>query len=160
MASNDPRKTKLCIHFRKVLSGELRVRNNREGRLFIESICNQPDPVGCVETLISSTTALEALQLALSADHSRDYLNDGPIALLRYLQEPGLKVIGGGQFLLNIILHVVQPPIFWDALLAAQKLGHLFTEATRCFAWLLLQLVLLPKEKATMYYACAQDTSI
>jgi hypothetical protein len=159
-ATHDARKAKLRVHFRKVLGGESRVRNSREGKLFIESICNQPDPVGCVESLISSAAGLEALPLALSADLSRDLLNDGPVALLRYLQNPGLKVIGGGQFLLKIILRVVEPPIFWHAFLKAQKAGQLSVEATRCFAWLLLQLVSSPKENAIVYFACAQDTSL
>lgn len=160
MATHESRNSKLRAYFRKVLSGEL-VRNSREGKLFIESICTQPDPVACIQSLISSAPGIASLQLALNADLTRQSLNERPTALLQYLRAPALKVIGGGQFLQKVVILIVSPPIFWDAFLAAQKAGHLSTVAIRCFAWLLLQLVLLPMDRATSTYrACADDVSL
>ena len=161
MASNEPRNAKLRVYFRKILSGEIPIHNSRAGKLFIKSICNQPDPVSCVQSLISNLTGVQALQLALTADLTRPFLNGEAPALLRYLQAPGLKVVGGGQFLQKIVTYIVSPPIFWDAFLAAQNSSQLSSEATRCFAWLLLQLVSLPTEEATdRYRACAQDLGL
>jgi hypothetical protein len=151
MATNDFRRSKLSGYFRKVLAGEL-VRDGRKGALFVEAICNQPDPVASVQSLISSTAGIASLRLALNADLTIQALNRGPTALLQYLQEPALKVVGGGQFLQKLVTLIVNPPIFWNAFLAAQLAGRLSTEATRCFAWLLLQLVLLPADKATCTY--------
>jgi hypothetical protein len=160
MAASEARTARLRGFFGKVISGE-RVRNSREGNLFIEAICNQPDPVACVQRLISSNAAIAALQLALTADLTRQSLNRGPPALLRYLQEPTLRIIGGGQFLQKLVILIADPPIFWNAFLAAQQAGHLSTEGTRCFTWLLLQLVLLPTDKATnTYRTLANDVSL
>ena len=160
MATNELRNARLRVHFRKVLAGQ-NFRDSRDGKLFIEAICSQPDPVACVQSLISSSPGTRYLQLALSADLTRQSLNTGPSALLRYLQEPTLKVIGGGHFLQKLVILIVDPPIFWDAFLAAQRAGHLSAEAQRGFAWLLLQLVLLPKDNAiSTYRACASDGSL
>jgi hypothetical protein len=88
------------------------------------------------------------------------FLNDSATSLLQYLQAPALKDICGGDFLHQMILHIVEPPIFWGAFVQAFRDCVLDLPAQLCFGWLLLELISLPNEKATRYYQLAQDTTI
>jgi hypothetical protein len=56
---------------------------------------------------------------------------------------------------------MVQPPAtFWDAFLCAFQVNQLEPDAQESFAWLLLQLVLLPINEAGPYNGLAKDPSI
>ena len=56
--------------FRKVVVGQQMLTSFQNAKLFIEAICDQPNPVKCAERLISSPKGLPALNLALRIDLS------------------------------------------------------------------------------------------
>ncbi|KAL2044224.1 hypothetical protein N7G274_002929 [Stereocaulon virgatum] len=151
---------RLRTFFGRVLAGEQALKSFQNAKLFIEAICDQPDPVKCVERLISSPKGLSALQSALRSDVSSEFLNTSATYLLRYIQDPELKIVCRGEFLQQLILTITDPPIFWDAFVKAQRTGCLKDEALQCFSWLLLQLISLSVDKAPTYYGVARDPVI
>lgn len=157
----DPLKqSRLRTLFNRVLSGEQEISGLRSSKLFIEAFCDQPDPVQCIQRLISSPRGLPALQSALRSDVTADFFNTSATALIRYIQARELGFICQGTFLRDFILVITDPPIFWDAFVKTQQLGKLKLEAVNCFAWLLLQLVSLPTDKSQAYYVIGKDPSI
>ncbi len=86
---------------------------------------------------------------------------NGPATnLIRYVQCSTLKTILEGHYLHQIILHIVEPPIFWNPFVMSFRNGSLNADAQQCFGWLLHELICLPPEKTVTYRALAQDTSI
>jgi hypothetical protein len=116
--------------------------------------------VRCIENLISSPKGLSALQFALHLDISPAALNTSAVSILRYLQAPDLRIICTGEFLQRIILNIVDPPVFWNALVRAHKTGRLEEGGVQCFSWLLLQLISLPADKALPYREVAEDRDV
>ena len=142
------------------LSGERAItkQNTKQNtKLFLEAISSQPDTLRTVERLLSSPNGLKTLQLTLFSDVSSHFLNVQATELLLYMQSPDLAVVGGGSLLQSILLSIVDPPIFWNAMVEAQKAATLTNRAVQCFAWLLLQLICLPTERASDFYTIAQD---
>ena len=156
---DDPRAKRLRSLFAKVLSGDQKL-TGQHSKLFIEAICSHSDPVRSAERLLSSTHGLDALKSALFSDESPMFLNTQATNFLCCIQSPELKIIYAGSFLRSLVVAIVDPPIFWNALLRAQRTAKLTDRAVQCFAWLLLQLVSLPQDIASDYFSVAQDTSI
>ena len=146
--------------FKKIVAGEENLVNLQQSRLFIQAICDQSEPVRCIENLISSPKGLSALQDALHLDISPAAFKTYAFPIIRYLQAPELKRICAGEFLQRIILHIVDPPVFWNALVSAHKAGRLEEAGVQCFSWLLLQLVSLPVDKASPYRELAKDSAV
>ena len=155
--SADPRSNRLRSLFHKIIYGEQILRSAANAKLFIEAICNHSDSVQCVQKLSTSPKGLSALQTALTADTSPEFLNTSAAPLLTYIQTPELAVISRGEFLRNLLLAITEPPIFWNALVREQQAARLGDEALHCFSWLLVQLVSLPTEYATPYYGVASS---
>ena len=143
----------------KFLSGE-RAVVKQNTRLFLEAFCSQSNAVRTVERLLRSNSGLKALQSALFSDASSSFLNAQPTDLLLYIQDRDLALVGGGSLLRDVLLSIVDPPIFWDAFVEAHRGKTLTKRAVQCFAWLLLQLIHLSTESASSFYATAQDDSI
>lgn len=123
----------------------------------MEAICDQEDRPTCVNSIIASDKGLSSVQEAVRTDLSSASLN-GPInTFLLYLQEPSLTTIGGGQFLAKIIHAIVDPPFFWSEFVEAFRQGRLQEQSQESFAWLLLQLVLLPGDQSSPYCKVAED---
>src|SRR5205085_10934903 len=135
---SDVRSGKLRSIFKKIVAGEENLVHLHQSRLFIQAICDQSEPVRCIENLISSPKGLSALQCALHMDISPAAFKTSAIPIIRYLQAPELKIICAGEFLQRVILHIVDPPVFWNALVSAHKAGRLEETGMRCFSWLLL----------------------
>jgi hypothetical protein len=163
MSSNgrsNARSAKLRSFFKKIVAGDESLVNLQHSGLFVQAICDQQEPVRCIESLISSPKGLSALQCALHSDVSPAAFNTCAIPIIRYLQAPELKIICAGEFLQRVILCIVDPPIFWNAFVSAHKAGRLDEEGMRCFSWLLLQLVSLPADKASPYRELAKDSTV
>jgi len=96
----------------------------------------------------------------MRVDTSLTFLNGSATSFLDYIQAPDLKMISGGEFLRQIILKIVEPPIFWTPFTRAYKAGTLEMNGQRSFAWLLLQLIALPADEAKPYRTLAEDPSI
>lgn len=156
MSANVAAKTaRLKSFLNSVLRGEKQV--GTQGSLFLDAICAQPDPAACVGNIIASDKGLSSLQEAIRSNFSISFFNGSVTSFVEYLQAPALRTIGGGQFIIKIILAIVDPPIFWSQFIDAFRAGQLEENSKTCFAWLLLQLILMPGEAATPYREVAQD---
>lgn len=152
------RSSRLRNFFAQVLVGKQAISSITNAKLFLEAICDQPDPAICLQRLFGSNHGVPSIQSAVRIDISAPFLN-GPFAtLLRYLQAPSLKSLCGGDILKEVTLSIVDPPLIWDAFVNAFKLSSLTEEGEEAFSWLLLQLVSLPIEKSTTYHTiCRED---
>jgi len=160
MASSDDRVTRLSKLFHKVLYDQRALSTARDGKLFIEALCVQTDPAACAHKLITSPSGLSALQASVRFDTSITFLNENAAPLLRYLQSPSLKAISSGSILAQLLLSMVEPPFFWDALASSFTSGLLNTNASQGFAWLLLQLLSLPGKASSPYFVVARSSVI
>lgn len=138
------RSTKLSRHFGLIEQGKKKVEKMADARLFLEAVCDQPDQLRCVERLVSSSAALGSLQNSIRFDVSVKFLNGPATDFLAYLRAPGLDQLGNGLFLRKIVLSIVDPPTFWNALVEAHSRKVLIEASEVAFAWLLLQLLMLP----------------
>lgn len=160
-AISDPaRATKLAKFFNSILYGDQTLKTAQNGVLFIESLCDQPDPPSCIEKVISSSHGLSSVQACIRFNAAPAFQNGPATNLIRYIQCPALKKILGGDYLHRVILHIVEPPIFWNAFLLSFRNGSLHVDAQQCFGWLLHELICLPPEQTITYRALAQDSSI
>jgi hypothetical protein len=149
---DNPRFRKITRFLDSVLSGKQSLGTPSNTKIFIEAVYSQPDPTACVNKIISGKGGLAAIQSCLWFDISPTFLNGEASSLLKFFQEPSLKRICGGDFLQQILLHVVEPPIFWNAFVKALKDDKLDLEAQKVFAWLLLELLSLPQVKESEKY--------
>jgi hypothetical protein len=159
-STDDVRVTRLSAFFNQVLHGQRNLSTARDGKLFIEALCVQPDPANCAHKLLTSPSGLSVLQASVRFDTSVTFLNEHAVPLLRYLQAPSLKAISSGSVLATLLLSMVDPPFFWDALVNSFKGGLLNSNASHAFAWLLLQLVSMPGKASAPYMAVADSTNI
>lgn len=154
------RSSRLRNFFAKVLAGKQDITAVTNAGLFLEAICDQPDPATCIQRLVGSAHGLPSFQSAARIDTSAAFLN-GPLAtLLRYLQSPDLKSLCGGDILRRVILSIVDPPLVWDAFVEAVKSNNATEEGADGFSWLLLQLVSLPIEKSIAYHAVGREARV
>ncbi len=159
-SSDDARATKLSTLFHNVVHGQRKLLTARDGKLFIEAMCVQADPATCSHKLLSSPFGLSALQASVRFDTSVIFLNEHAVPLLRYLQSTSLKTIDSGSVLAKLLLSMVEPPFFWEALTKSFTSGLLNSSASHAFAWLLLQLVSLPGKASSPYLAVAGSSNI
>lgn len=155
------RQGRLSGFLNSVLGGRKSLQTPKDGELFIEAICVQPDHTDCLTRLISSAPhGLSSLQTCLRFKTDTIFLNGPAANLLAYLQASSLKSISGGDFLRQTLEHIVDPPVFWDALVRAFSDGTLGLLAEQAFAWLLLELISMPTNSAERYYALARETTL
>lgn len=157
---DDPRAARLATFLRAVLSGKQGLRTLKDGNLFIEAICAQPDPSTAIYDIVSSQDGLASLQACMRFNNSLTFFNGPAASLLRYFQAPVLKTICGGDFLRQILIAIVKPPIFWDAFVKACRDGTLQELATQSFAWLLVELLSLPNEQSSGYHDLANELTV
>ena len=132
----------------------------KKAKLFVEALCDQPDPPTCIEKILSSQKGLSAVQSSLWSDASASFHNGPASDLLRYIQDPGLKIILGGDYVRKVTRAVVEPPIFWSGFLLSFRNRALNLEAQRCFGWLLHELLSQNQGNMTHFLAVAQELSI
>lgn len=154
------RATNLAKFLNSILKDGHTLKTAQNGILFIEALCGQPDPPTCIESVISSPNGLSSVQACMRFSASPSFQNGLATNLIRYIQSPTLKTILGGDYLRQTILHIVEPPIFWNAFVLSFRNGSLNTAAQQCFGWLLHELICLPPEQTVKYRSLAQDTSI
>ncbi|MCJ1462518.1 hypothetical protein MMC07_001120 [Pseudocyphellaria aurata] len=154
------RTIKLRGFFQDVISGKTILKNIQNGNLFLEALCNQEDPPTCIEKILSSTHGLQAVQTSTRFSSSPAFLNDQVTVFLQYIQASALKVIYGGDFLQELISNMVEPPIFWNALVGCFRNRTLSVNAQQSFAWLLLELISSPLKTCNVHSETAWDSSI
>lgn len=158
MATDDARALALNKLFNNVIYGNTQL-NKRTSLGFIDAICNQPAPATCISDLKKKNNAgLSAVQAAMRFDTSPTFCNGPAYRLFRYLSSPDLITISNGALLKDILLHIVEPPIFWDAFVIALETGKLNDEGKFGFAWLLSSLLnILPIDDAASFREIASD---
>lgn len=160
-AVSDPaRVTKLARFLDSILYGGQPLKTAQNGSLFIEALCGQPDPPTCIERVISSPHGLSSVQACMRFNATSAFQNGPATNLIRYIQCPTLKIILGGDYLHQIILHIVEPPFFWNAFILSFRNGSLHADAQQCFGWLLHELICLPPEQTVTYRTLAIDPSV
>lgn len=131
--------------------------SSTDGNRFLEAVRVQ-DPATCIAKLQS--TGLAIIQNCMRFNTDTKFLNKDAAWTFKYLQEPCLLTICGGELLHNILLKIVDPPILWDSFVRAFREDKLEPQAQQAFAWLLLKLVSLPGEKAARYTQLAQEEAL
>ncbi|KAK7510107.1 hypothetical protein IWZ03DRAFT_396821 [Phyllosticta citriasiana] len=138
---NTKRSSRLTGFFYAVFRGQRVISSAREGQLFIDAICEKTDRKDCVERLVPSQPASDALRAGLRFDISINFINGHLERLLSYLRRSLLKQLSSGETLHRLLLLTVNPPTLWNAFVAAQKKGQLTPASEHAFAWLLLELL-------------------
>lgn len=105
-------------------------------------------------------TGLSSLQACLTCDASPRFINGPATRLLEYLSYQSLEPICGGDYLRRVVEQIVEPPIFWNALILLFQQKRLETAAQERFAWLLLKLICLDGEKSAPFIAVARDPDL
>ncbi|KAJ7475849.1 P-loop containing nucleoside triphosphate hydrolase protein [Mycena latifolia] len=156
----DPaRRNRLNKLLNDILQGKqkLTAQNNP---LFLEAICTHPDAIACFNDIISRPAGLTSIQESMWFDLTTKFFNSRATELLTYLQTPTLSNIGGGSFIHQIILKIMDPPIFWTQFTLAFRAGQLEDSAQRCFAWLLLHMLTTVSDLSNPYLDLAQDSTL
>jgi hypothetical protein len=134
------RESRLSKLLHTYISGDKFPKTARDGKLLLEAISAQSDGASCVERLVASKNALEALKLALRFELTPSFFNTTLKDFLNFLQIPAIGQIYGGELLRQLLTTVVQPETLWTALLTASSDKQLNSEGELAFAWLLLEL--------------------
>ncbi|KAF8159714.1 P-loop containing nucleoside triphosphate hydrolase protein [Crassisporium funariophilum] len=150
MDQNNSRILKLNKLFDSVISGKQSLTPHN-GPLFLQAIYSQADPATCVNRIVASPAGLAALQSAFRFNLSPQFLNSHASSTLEYLRSPDLKAINNGEYLNDVLIRIVDPPIFWVAFREAFLGGNLDENTSETFGWLLLQLITLPSDVATPF---------
>ncbi|KAI0107176.1 P-loop containing nucleoside triphosphate hydrolase protein [Nemania sp. FL0031] len=158
-SQKNSRSNRLRSLFTGVLKGEKPI-DSRNAKLFLEAVCDQDNKALCVQKLQASEHGRSSFQLALSSSTELSFLRESVTAIFRYLAAPELKSLCGGTVLQQLILSFVEAELAWDAYVAAFKSGQLEGDGEETFSWLLLELLSLPKEKATGFIRFGQDVNI
>jgi hypothetical protein len=134
------RESRLSKLLHTYIHGDKFPKTARDGKLFLEAISAQTDGASCVERLVASKNALEALRLALRFELTPSFMNTTLKDFLNFLQNPAIGQTCGGELLRQLLTIVVQPETLWTALLTAHSDKQLNSEGKLGFAWLLLEL--------------------
>ena len=151
------RAKKLNDLFSSVLQGNRPLKSQSQGSLFVEAVVLPTDPPTCAGRIISSPNGLASLQACLRFNASSEFHNGPAAQLIRYFQDPDLKAVQGGNYLQQILLCMVEPPIFWNSFEQSFRHGLLDDAAQQCFGWLLYELINLPPNKSENFRRVAED---
>ena len=151
------------IRLRSLFTGVLKGEKNIDGKnatLFLEALCDQDNRPLCVQKLQASEHGRAAFLTALSSSTELPFLQQSVTAIFQYLAAPELKTLCGGAVVQQLITSFVEGPLAWDAFIDAFKSGQLTEDGEAAFSWLLLELLSLPKERATTFVHFAQDVDV
>lgn len=138
------RSKQLDRFFYNIVEGTWQLNNLQDGQRFIEAICNRSDKSDCIERLAASQDGRSALHKSMTFDTSSSFINKWASQLLEFLSDSTMKKVCNGELVNQVIWAVVEPPMFWKAILRHATDYSLDTTAVGGFAWLLLQLITLP----------------
>ncbi|KAI1773874.1 P-loop containing nucleoside triphosphate hydrolase protein [Hypoxylon cercidicola] len=145
------RSRQLDKFFYNVIEGKWVLAKPDDARKFLEAITNRTDKPDCIERLASSESGRKALHKSLTCNTSAQFINSSVSNLLQFLADPTLKRVCNGELLNQVIWVMVDPPLLWNSLVQHIRTRQLTTQAVEGFAWLLLQLVLLPPTQSSAF---------
>ncbi|KAK7054630.1 hypothetical protein VNI00_003093 [Paramarasmius palmivorus] len=132
------RATRLDKQFEAIITGRSSLAAQNSAN-FIDAFVAQPNVITGISRILSSKAGVTSLQACLRFDLSPTFFNGRATSLLKYLQHPDLAAVNGGQYLLQVLEPIVEPPIFWASFAHAFRSGQLKEEAQLTFAWLLFE---------------------
>ncbi|KAL3496205.1 P-loop containing nucleoside triphosphate hydrolase protein [Aspergillus germanicus] len=141
--ASQTRSARLSKVFSLILSGKRLVTTADNFMLLLESVQDQTDHAACVERIIASSPARNALHAGLRFNTKPDFLNEHTSSFIIYLMNSTVKALCNGQFLRELFELIVEPCTVWNALMQAFQNGQLTGPATHAFAWLLVELLTL-----------------
>ena len=130
--------------FTAITDGRRAVKNSNDAKLFLEAICDQQDRAGCIERLVAAPQGLQALKTSLRSDISSTFINESSGNLLRYIADDSVRQLCSGQLLQDILVAVLEPPTFWNALEKYYCERTLSPRGIHAFACLLLEVLSSP----------------
>lgn len=142
--SANTRLDRLAKYFGAVLHGMQELRNLSDFKRFIEAILSQQDPSIAIERLVTSPSALGALQNGLRFNLTPAFINEYTSKFIKFLDNTGVKALCNGLFLQQILLIILEPRSLWNALVDAFHTRMLDEDATQTFCWLVTELLSLP----------------
>lgn len=135
------RSARLAKLFTQYTKGGKTAQTPADVKLLLEAIVSQEDRAACIEHLVASCNALQALQVGLRFDTSVTFLNGHLKDFLTLLSDDTVSLICNGDLLKKVIAIIVRPPTLWNAVVTAHTSGKLSSEAEQTYAWLLLELI-------------------
>ena len=148
------RKQQLNKRFLDILSGSTDV--DRHKSLFLEGICLQEEPAACISKIVESKCGLSAVQQAMRHDLSAKFMNGSGSNVISYL----LRANDLGDVLDTVLLHILDPPIFWNKFCEEFDKGNLDKDAEHAFAQLLVHLLRMEHKDTSRYRDRAKQASI
>ncbi|KAL4807516.1 P-loop containing nucleoside triphosphate hydrolase protein [Aspergillus unguis] len=124
-----------------VLNGKRPVTTLDNFRLLLEAIQEQCDHAACVERIVASPPARNAIHTGIRFNTEPAFLNSHTAPFITYLTDPAVKNICNGQILREMLELIVEPPTLWNAFVQAFHQGHLTEPSTQAFSWLLVELL-------------------
>ncbi|KAF0637867.1 hypothetical protein FPSE5266_20273 [Fusarium pseudograminearum] len=138
------RAAKLIKSFWAMTKGEQQITNAHSAKLFLQAckaFSDKNTAVKCVEVLISNPPGIPALERAVRADLSPDFINSTTLPLILTLADDGVIALNNGGFLRQILSAILEPSTFWNASMDAYGSDRLDSLGLEAFAWLCLQVV-------------------
>lgn len=148
------RNQQLKKRFLDILGGSTDV--DRHKSQFLEGLALQEDPAACVSKIVESNHGLSAIQQAMRHDLSTKFMNGLGSNVMGYL----LRAADLGDILDTVLLHVLDPPIFWNKFCEEFEKGNLGKDAECVFAQLLVHLLRMDNKDTSRFRNCAKQPSI
>ncbi|KAJ5505540.1 ATPase AAA-type core [Penicillium expansum] len=154
--STNVRSERLAKYFGAVIHGKQEVQDLSNFKRFIEAVLDKSNPGIVVQQIISSKSALEALQIGLRLNLTPVFINGYTAKLIQYLNHREVKLLCNGQFLEQLLLIILEPRILWGAFLEAFRTRKLDEHAIQALCWLMTELLSLPASRGVDIRADAQ----
>jgi hypothetical protein len=147
MSTDRSRTTRLTRYFKSILRGEKEIKIATDAQRFLEAVRNESDHATCIERLIASPHAMQALQNGIRFIVTADFINQHTAPFILYLSDPIVKQLCNGQFLQQLLEVIVEPRTLWHGFLEALRAKQLNEDSTYAFAWMLYELLSLPANR-------------
>lgn len=134
-AHDAARASRLARIFRELLKGRP-VKTVKDAQLLLEAIRAESSPTSCLESIVASDSALQAVRLSIRIDTSAQYIIDHVLPFIAYFATPEVRSIQGGQLLRQLVLAIVQPPAVWNAMMELYTNRTINDVHEETFAWL------------------------
>lgn len=142
--ASDQRAGRLRKMFMNVIHGRQEIKTIQNAEHFLEAIRGEQPPCLCIERLVASKPALDAVRSAVRMELSDRFLFAYIFPFLEYMSDPAIKVIADGQLLHAVLEVVASPPTVWKSMLQLFRQQKLSEDQLTPFAWLALELLSLP----------------
>lgn len=135
------RSDRLSKYLLLIDKGKKSVATEADAKHLLEALCAEENHLRCIEKLLSSKSSLSSLERSFRINVSPRFINTTINPFLSYLRHPSIEGFCAGKLVQQILLHIVEPPTFWNAFLEAHLQHLLEEEAEANFTWVLFHLL-------------------